>query len=104
MSTCKSCETSGRLVTIQAHCSDSFYLEYENKDHYEGYVPANIGLGTDSDDVCLTYCLECGTIQGDFPISDKAVHEALATDNPDFDEDEDKDEGLWQDPESNKEK
>jgi hypothetical protein len=32
------------------------------------YVPANVGLGTNPNYVEFSYCLNCGTIQGDFPI------------------------------------
>jgi hypothetical protein len=35
--------------------------------HYHGYVPRDLGFGG-SDDVQFDYCLDCGQIQGQFPL------------------------------------
>jgi len=34
----------------------------------DGYVPDDIGVGDDEDYISLQYCLECGKVQGEFPI------------------------------------
>jgi hypothetical protein len=35
--------------------------------HYHGYVPRDLGIGG-GDDVEFDYCLDCGQIQGRFPL------------------------------------
>ena len=35
----------------------------------EGYVPENLNIGG-GDYIEFTYCLQCGKIQGDFPITE----------------------------------
>jgi hypothetical protein len=42
----------------------------------DGYVPDDIGIGG-GDYITFTYCLDCGKIQGDFPISQEAVNGAI---------------------------
>jgi len=68
---------SARLMQIQAHCSDCFDARYNNqKIDYSGYVPSGLNIGS-SDDVEITYCLDCGKIQGEFPISEDKVLQAF---------------------------
>ena len=67
---CTNCNAM-RLASVSGKCSDLSNFEYHGEE-IDGYVPCNIGIGG-SDYVALTYCLECGTIQGDFPISEDAV-------------------------------
>lgn len=35
---------------------------------YNGYVPDDIGIGEYGDYMRFTYCLDCGQIQGKFPL------------------------------------
>ncbi len=66
---CKKCN-SDRIIKVQAHSKDCNHINYKNKE-YGGYAPGpEIGLDQESgsDDVIITYCLECGQIQNDFPI------------------------------------
>jgi hypothetical protein len=35
--------------------------------HYHGYVPRDLGIGG-GDDVQMTFCLDCGQLQGAFPL------------------------------------
>jgi hypothetical protein len=62
---CQRCSSS-RVVYVDAHCSDACqvvnHLRTKN-----GYVPRDLGIGG-GDDVHFTYCLECGQIQGKFPV------------------------------------
>ena len=67
MQTCKKCE-SVRLIDIFGHCVDRFVAESRGKEYGPDYVPGDIGLGPGGDDVNFTYCLDCGQIQGNFPI------------------------------------
>jgi hypothetical protein len=63
---CQRCQ-SDRLVRVSAKTSDQFYAETQNKE-YDGYVPKGIGLGSNSDVCNFSYCLDCGQIQGSFPL------------------------------------
>ena len=82
---CKHCE-SERIACVNAKCSDLGYFECEhlNIDH-DGYLPyiPNVCGGDYAE---VEFCLECGMIQGDFPISDETVKNAV---DPDDDEDDD---------------
>lgn len=60
---CQRCK-SNRLADISGKTSDCFNGEIEGKD-YDGYVPDDIGLGDDSDYIQISYCLDCGQIQGE---------------------------------------
>jgi len=62
---CFKCK-SDRLVEINAKSSDCNTLW--NKDiTYEGYVPMGLGIGG-GDYIEFEWCLNCGQIQGDFPL------------------------------------
>jgi hypothetical protein len=63
--TCKKCK-SKRIVHISAKCSDLCYVSIADKEH-DGYVPRDLGIGG-GDYVEFKYCLDCGQIQGEFPI------------------------------------
>lgn len=65
--------TSERVMGVNAKCSDMCNLGYEV--NYCGYVPNNIGLGYEDDYIEFDYCLECGKIQGRFPIEDPDLGE-----------------------------
>jgi hypothetical protein len=59
--TCQRCN-SARVAHICAKCSDLCCFQNE-----WGYVPGNAGIGG-GDYVEFDYCLECGQIQGKFPL------------------------------------
>ena len=63
---CKNCK-SVRVASITAKCSDCFGIVYDDGYSENGYVPGDIGIG-DGDYVEFEYCLNCGMIQGDFPL------------------------------------
>ena len=65
------------LTRILAHCSDMCSVDLAGH-HYHGYVPRDLGIGG-SDDVQLDYCLDCGQIQGKFPLP-RAEMESLSGD------------------------
>lgn len=39
---------------------------------YDGYVPTDVGIGG-GDYIRFEYCLECGQIQGEFPVPDPPI-------------------------------
>lgn len=60
---CQRCN-SKRLLNFSAHCRDCFSCDLDGIE-YNGYVPDfDFGGG---DDVCMTVCLDCGQVQGEFP-------------------------------------
>lgn len=66
--TCK-CE-SKRLVEVVGKTSDLFTAFFtESGKHRDGYVPRNMGIGG-GDYLKFTYCLDCGRIQGNFPLEE----------------------------------
>jgi hypothetical protein len=73
MNQCQRC-SSLRLARILAHCSDMCSVDLAGRHEY-GYVPRDLGIGG-GDDVQLTYCLDCGQIQGKFPLPPIQMEEA----------------------------
>lgn len=65
MDTCKGC-SSNRIAFISGKCSDCCTAEYKGFSTC-GYVPMDMGVGGNNE-VEFKYCLDCGKIQGDFPI------------------------------------
>lgn len=65
MSNCHRCNST-RIGDMSAKCSDCFSITIESNEH-QGYVPCDIGIGSD-DYVEMRYCLDCGQIQGKFPL------------------------------------
>ena len=64
---CDKCN-SERVARVDAKCSDMCVIDYKDKEQ-NGYVPLGMSIGG-GDCVGFSYCLECGKIQGDFPIED----------------------------------
>lgn len=64
---CDRCN-SERVVSISGKCSDLFNANYSDKELTD-YVPNDMGIGG-GDYIEFSYCLECGKIQGEFPIPD----------------------------------
>ena len=73
MALCQRC-SSLRLARILAHCSDMCSVDLAGR-HEHGYVPRDLGIGG-GDDVQLDYCLDCGRIQGKFPLRPTQMEEA----------------------------
>lgn len=70
---------STRVARVNAKCSDMCSIGYGAK-LYDGYVPSGIGItkrGGGGDYVEFDYCLDCGQMQGKFPISERALTSAL---------------------------
>jgi len=62
---CQRCG-SQRVATVMSHCSDCFAVDLVEY-RYDGYVPYDLGIGS-GDQVGFNYCLDCGQIQGKFPL------------------------------------
>jgi hypothetical protein len=62
---CQRCP-SPQLARILARCSDMCSVHLAGRQPH-GYVPRDLGIG-DDDDVHFDYCLDCGQIQGNFPL------------------------------------
>lgn len=84
---CVSCK-SARIASVMAKCSDLCAFNYLDIEH-DGYVPEDVGIGG-GDNVAFDYCLDCGRIQGEFPIPEHVIDTVReAEDDDDEDEDED---------------
>lgn len=67
------CQTCGlrNMAKIWVKCSDRFNFKSPLTGEYEGYVPQGIGIDMEDgagDYIGFTYCLDCGQIQGKFPL------------------------------------
>jgi hypothetical protein len=81
---CQTC-SSDRIMNVYAKSSDlnSLSIKGHNLDHY---LPDGIGLGDDSDAVSMDYCLNCGQIQGEFPLPITNLEVGRAVDEDDLDD------------------
>jgi hypothetical protein len=71
----KTCQRCGglRLAAVLARCSDMCSVDLSGV-HRHGYVPYDLGLGG-GDDLHFTYCLDCGQLQGVFPLPPTRIEE-----------------------------
>ena len=66
--TCQRCK-SERVANISGKCSDLCFVSINGKEK-DGYSPQDMGLKNDYGDyVAFSWCLECGQIQGKFPVA-----------------------------------
>lgn len=64
---CQRCK-SERTAEVSAKCSDMFSAALKpGQKQIEGYVPSDLGIGG-GDYVEFRFCLDCGQIQGTFPL------------------------------------
>lgn len=88
---CKKCN-SERIASVGGKCSDLFSASIGGAEH-DGYVPRDLGIGG-GDYVELEYCLDCGQIQGEFPLpqtemeADYEERKQEAEEKKNFNEDE----------------
>ena len=69
---CRRCG-SLRLARVLGHRSDLCSIDLAGK-HTHGYVPRDLGIGG-GDAVHFGYCLDCGQIQGTFPLPPTVTEE-----------------------------
>lgn len=70
---------SKRILSVNARCSDMFDMQFGDE-HKNGYVPKNLvfGEGGYGDYVKFDLCLDCGKMQGDFPINQEEIEYAMS--------------------------
>lgn len=67
---CQRCQ-SERVAQVSARCSDLCFYSIGDVEK-DGYVPDNVGIGG-GDNVEVSYCLECGQLQGEWPVPEQNV-------------------------------
>lgn len=67
---------SDRIAFLNGKTSDMCNFQYKDI-NTEGYVPRLVIGDQYGDYIEFEFCLECGKIQGNFPISDEAVEKAV---------------------------
>ena len=70
---CQKCN-SKRILDVNAKCSDLCHVTLNGKEN-DGYVPDDLGIGG-GDYVEFKLCLDCGQIQGKFPLPKTELEEA----------------------------
>jgi hypothetical protein len=75
---CQKCE-SPRVLSVTAKTSDLFQLRMAAAQGplYLGYVPEGSGLGDGGDILKMHICLDCGQLQGTFPLTDEDLDAAV---------------------------
>lgn len=73
---CQRCQ-SLRVISIVAHCNDCCSVSSSAQSDRLGYQPGDIGIGNDSDHIKMSWCLDCGQIQGKWPIPKAQVETEL---------------------------
>ena len=68
---CDKCN-SERVLSVSGKCSDMFSANGCGID-YQDYVPTGIGIDDGEDYMAFKYCLDCGKIQGKFPIAESKL-------------------------------
>lgn len=69
---CQKCN-SERVADVGAKCSDLCNVTL-GKNEYPGYVPRDMGIGG-GDYVDFSYCLDCGQIQGKWPLPETEIEQ-----------------------------
>jgi hypothetical protein len=62
---CQKCG-SARIAMLSGKCADLCHIRVGQGEH-SGYVPDDMGIGQ-GEMIDLSYCLDCGTIQGGWPL------------------------------------
>ena len=64
---CQKCD-SPRVININSKSSD-LNCVYTDDVNHDGYVPTGIGIDDGTGDyIVFAWCLNCGQIQGEFPL------------------------------------
>jgi len=80
------CDACGgnRILSVYAKCSDRCVVHFKEHSN-EGYVPNDLPIGG-GDDIEFEVCLDCGKVQGEFPVPDPEFSEST---------DDEEDEESW---------
>lgn len=76
---CQRCD-SRRIVTISGKCADMAHTSIGNAKE-NGYVPLDLGVGG-GDYIRVKYCLECGQLQGEWPLPQAEIELGSGEDEP----------------------
>ena len=68
---CQNCE-SNRRIKVSAKSNDLNTLTLKEKTYQNLYLPSDMGIGGD-DFVFFVYCLDCGQIQGKWPLPETNI-------------------------------
>lgn len=71
---CQKCQSS-RVAEVGGKCSDLCHASLGDRSH-NGYVPDDLGVGG-GDYLDVTYCLDCGYLQGKWPLPKSKLEEAI---------------------------
>lgn len=83
MSRCQKCK-SDRVISMYGKVSDMCHASIGDMEH-EGYVPSDLGVGG-GDDLDFELCLDCGQIQGEFPLPITQLERGDNDSDPEYDE------------------
>ena len=73
---CQNC-MSDRMRSVGGKCSDLGFVQVNHLIlEKDGYLPYDLNIGG-GDYIELEVCLECGQLQGEWPLNDSAVAEAF---------------------------
>jgi len=61
---------SDRIISVNAKCSDCCSIQLPSGEEVEGYIPGDLNIGG-GDYVEFEFCMDCGLIQGQFPIKEE---------------------------------
>lgn len=86
---CFKCQ-SDKILIINAKCNDMCQIDYKNHD-YDGGVPNNLNIGG-GDYIGINLCINCGTVQGEWPLHDDIIEELEENGPDDCDDPDDNDE------------
>ena len=73
------CQTCGsrRIAYIHSESKDLNDFKFNDDGFGTGYLPeGDVGIN-DGEDIDFYYCLNCGQIQGKWPLTEEAIEEAL---------------------------
>lgn len=90
---CQSCG-SKRLVTLWMKCNDLASVTFKGRE-YDGNIPDDLGI-QGGDDPSFTHCLNCGQIQGTWPLPKSYLEKKGQLHEPDSFDEDDEDEDYSQ--------
>jgi hypothetical protein len=66
---------SERILNANGKVSDMCDLQFQGR-YKDGYVPSGLNIGS-GDYLEVSFCLDCGKVQGNFPVTDEQVNAAF---------------------------
>ena len=83
MAECQTCHKD-RIVNVGCKHSDMFWTKSAKFADYDGYSPEDMGItsGDYGDYLDFAYCLNCGQIQGRWPLPETWLEKGQKGDRP----------------------